>query len=671
MELVKPPMTHRFTGGGYAWLPKISLHSAYHRTKNIFWRSPGKGSQDTDPLLEAALPSTTEDGYVKIIDDNSDSDSDEDQEVKDARTERLRETGWLGYLKDFTIFLPYVIPHRDLKVQLCLLICIVTLILERILHVAIPYTLGVIADKVTTGVAPIRELLIFLALDVINAESGLIFVQDLSKIPIKQFSYKSLTNAAFNHVMGQSIDFHSTQDSAEVMKAVEQGGALGNVLESVVIDIAPTLIDVIVACVIFHQKFNSTVAMVLLGASIAYLVAEVSSTRLTTDDRRHLTKAERAETRKMHQAIQGWQTITYFNQFQREAQTLSNAVAKHMTAETRFVARQALIKALVELVVPTTFFALAYLILQRIAAGTASPGDFVFFLTYWDSIIYPLKFLTNHVRWLVSDFVDAERLLLLLKTKPSIVDAPEAYPLTVREGEVRFDQVSFKYKEGRYALQNVSFTASPGQTIALVGETGAGKSSILKLLLRLHDLTAGSIVISKQDIRDVTLSSLRDAVSVVPQTPMFFNTSIMENVRYARSTATDEDVHEACRAAAIHATIMRYPDGYNTQVGERGVKLSGGEAQRLAIARALLKDAPIVLLDEATSAVDTVTEGKIKRALEKLRQGRIVIVIAHRLSTIVDADQILVLHEGKIVEKGRHEELCESKGRYWELWEQS
>ena len=636
-----------------------------------FWRSPGQGTKNTDPLLEAGFAPPNEDDYLEI-DEDSDDDRDKDKDVKEARTERLRETGgWLGYLKDFTIFIPYVIPKRDVKVQICLLICLITIAVERVLQVAIPYTLGVIADKVTHGSTPIRELLIFLALDALNGDSGLVLVQELTTIPIKQFSYSKLTNAAFNHVMAQSIDFHSTQDSAEVMKAVEQGEALGNVLESVVIEIAPTLIDVIVACSIFYRKFTPVVAMVLLGASIAYLAAEASSTRLTTGDRRNVTKAERVEIRKMHQAIQGWQTVTYFNQFKREARVLSCAVSDHMKAKTRFEARQALIKALVELLVPTTFFALAYLILQRIAAGTASPGDFVFFLTYWDSIIYPLRFLTNHVRWLVRDFVDAERLLHLLQTQPSVTDAPEAYPLAVRDGGIRFKDVAFMYNSSRYALRDVSFTASPGHTIALVGQTGAGKSSIIKLLLRLHDVTSGSITIANQDIRHVTLSSLRDAISVVPQAPTFFNTSIMENVRYARSTATDEDIHDACRAAAIHDTIIRYPEGYNTQVGERGVKLSGGEAQRLAIARALLKDAPIVLLDEATSAVDTVTEGKIKGALEKLRQGRIVIVIAHRLSTIVDADSILVLHEGCVVEKGTHEELCRKNGRYWELWEKS
>ncbi|KAJ4357134.1 uncharacterized protein N0V89_001709 [Didymosphaeria variabile] len=641
------------------------------------WRSPGDGTGETNPLLEAALLSTTEIDHPNLKADECSTDSDDEsdgdnQEVKDARNERLRETGgWLGYLKDFTIFLPYVIPRGDIKVLSCLIVCIITLLLERILQVAIPHTLGLVADGVASGAAPIRELLIYFALDIIHGESGIGFLQDLSKIPIKQFSYKKLTNAAFNHVMAQSIDFHSTRDVAEVMKAIEQGEALGNVVETIVIDIAPTVIDVIVACVIFYQRFDSSVAMVLLGASIVYLAAETSSSRLTTGDRRNLTRAERLETRKMHQAVQGWQTVTYFNQFQREAWSFSSAVAEHMMAKTRYEARQAVVKALVELIVPVTFFSLAYLVLQLIAAGKARPGDFVFFLTYWDSIIYPLKFLTNHVRWLVGDFVDAERLLLLLKTQPSVVEATDAYPLAVRESKVQFDQVSFSYEEGRCALRNISYTAPPSQTVALVGQTGAGKSSILKLLLRLHDVTAGRITISGQDIRDITLSSLRDAVSVVPQTPMFFNTSILENVRYARSTATDKEVHEACEAAAMHDTIMRYPDGYNTQVGERGVKLSGGEAQRLAIARALLKDAPIVLLDEATSAVDTVTESKVKIALRKLRKGRIVIVIAHRLSTIVDADMILVLHEGEIVERGQHNELCEKKGRYWELWERS
>jgi ABC-type transport system involved in Fe-S cluster assembly fused permease/ATPase subunit len=635
-------------------------------------KSPGIDSQDFDPLLEAALPRDIDNHTNNLSDYDSETDSDDDQFVKDARASRLSETrGWLGYLRDFTIFIPFVFPRKNIKIQLCLSICILGFILQRMVQAALPYTLGVIADKVTSGVVPTRDLLILLILDVANHESGLVLVQNLAKIPIKQFSYTTLTNAAFNHVMAQSFDFHSTHDSAEVMKTIEQGESLGLVLDTVIFEIAPTLIDVIVAGTIFSRKFTPIVAIVFFIACVVYLTAQAFSTRLMTSNRRDMTRAERIQIRKTHQAIEGWQTVAFFNQFKREARTLADAVSNHTKATSWFEKKKALLDATVELLISATFFTLAYTIVHDIAAGQASPGDFVFFLSYWDAIIYPLTYLTNHIHWLSNDFIDAERLLMLFKTRPKVTDAPEAYPLAPHGGDIQFENVSFMYEEGHYALRNISFTASSGQTIAFVGETGAGKSSMLKLIMRVHDIQSGKITVSGQNIQHVTLSSLRDAISVVPQTASFFNTSVMENVRYARSSATDGEVFDACRAAAIHDTIMRYPNGYSTRVGERGVKLSGGEAQRLAIARALLRNAPIVLLDEATSAVDTVTEGKIRGALKELGQGRTMIVVAHRLSTIVDADQILVMQEGRIVERGRHQELCERKGRYWDLWKQS
>jgi ABC-type transport system involved in Fe-S cluster assembly fused permease/ATPase subunit len=635
-------------------------------------KSPGIDSQDFDPLLEAALPRDIDNHTNNLSDYDSETDSDDDQFVKDARASRLSETrGWLGYLRDFTIFIPFVFPRKNIKIQLCLSICILGFILQRMVQAALPYTLGVIADKVTSGVVPTRDLLILLILDVANHESGLVLVQNLAKIPIKQFSYTTLTNAAFNHVMAQSFDFHSTHDSAEVMKTIEQGESLGLVLDTVIFEIAPTLIDVIVAGTIFSRKFTPIVAIVFFIACVVYLTAQAFSTRLMTSNRRDMTRAERIQIRKTHQAIEGWQTVAFFNQFKREARTLADAVSSHTKATSWFEKKKALLDATVELLISATFFTLAYIIVHDIAAGQASPGDFVFFLSYWDAIIYPLTYLTNHIHWLSNDFIDAERLLMLFKTRPKVTDAPEAYPLAPHGGDIQFENVSFMYEEGHYALRNISFTASSGQTIAFVGETGAGKSSMLKLIMRVHDIQSGKITVSGQNIQHVTLSSLRDAISVVPQTASFFNTSVMENVRYARSSATDGEVFDACRAAAIHDTIMRYPNGYSTRVGERGVKLSGGEAQRLAIARALLRNAPIVLLDEATSAVDTVTEGKIRGALKELGQGRTMIVVAHRLSTIVDADQILVMQEGRIVERGRHQELCERKGRYWDLWKQS
>ncbi|KAH0287640.1 P-loop containing nucleoside triphosphate hydrolase protein, partial [Aureobasidium sp. EXF-3399] len=634
---------------------------------------PGIGSQDFDPLLESALPQAQDDDHANnLSDDDSDSGNDDVQDVKDARAARLNETrGWLGYLRDFAIFIPFVFPRKNIKIQLCLFVCIVAFILQRMLQAALPYTLGVIADKVTSGDVPTRELLILLILDIANHESGLVLIQNLSKIPIKQFSYGALTNAAFNHVMAQAFDFHSTHDSAEVMKTIEQGESLGFVLDTVVFEIAPTLIDVIVAGTIFATKFTPTVAIVFFVACVVYLTAQAFSTKLMTGNRRDMTRAERIQIRKTHQAIEGWQTVAFFNQFRREARNLAAAVTTHTAARSWFDKKKALLDAAVELLISATFFALAFIIVHDIASGQASPGDFVFFLSYWDAIIYPLTYLTNHIHWLSNDFIDAERLLMLFKTTPSIIDAEDAYTLAVRDGSVEFEDVSFDYEKGHYALRDISFTALPGQTVAFVGETGAGKSSVLKLLMRVHDIESGKITISGQSIQHVALGSLRDAICVVPQTTLFFNSSIMDNVRYARSSATDAEVFGACRAAAIHDTIMQYPNGYSTRVGERGVKLSGGEAQRLAIARALLRNAPIVLLDEATSAVDTVTEGKIRGALKQLGKGRTMIVVAHRLSTIVDADQIFVMHKGRIVERGRHQELCEGRGRYWDLWKHS
>jgi ABC-type multidrug transport system fused ATPase/permease subunit len=283
--------------------------------------------------------------------------------------------------------------------------------------------------------------------------------------------------------------------------------------------------------------------------------------------------------------------------------------------------------------------------------------------------VLPLYVLSYRSRDIANYLVDAERVLQVLNTKPSITDKEGATELQVPNGTVTFTDVGFAYDPRKPTIADVSFTAHAGQTIALVGETGSGKSTLFKLLCRFYDATAGSITIDGQDVRDVTVRSLREAMGMVPQDATLFNVSIMENVRYARLDATDDEVHDACKAAAIHDKIVSFPDGYATTVGERGVKLSGGELQRVSIARVLLKRPKIVLLDEATSAVDSKTEGEIQEAFRSLSKGRTTFVIAHRLSTIMDADQILVVDKGKVVERGTHEELLQKKGRYHMLWE--
>jgi len=268
----------------------------------------------------------------------------------------------------------------------------------------------------------------------------------------------------------------------------------------------------------------------------------------------------------------------------------------------------------------------------------------------------------------VGNLIDAERVLQLLTTEPAVKNSEKATELVIKSGEVQFDNVNFAYDARKSVLKDISFTAEPGKTIAIVGETGGGKSTMLKLLFRFYDVTSGSIRIDGQDLRSVTLSSLRDALGVVPQDPSMFNQTILENIRYARLDATDDEIHEACKAAAVHDKILSFPDGYKSKVGERGVKLSGGELQRIAIARVLVKNPRICLLDEATSAVDSSTEQQIQEAFKKLSAGRTMFVIAHRLSTISEADMILVIEKGEIVEHGTHDQLLLQGGKYLELW---
>lgn len=643
-------------------------------------------SEESQPFLRAQSE-TAEDGYgsVPFHDDTdtevasqdttsncSDDDGDDEDDaasVKRKRAKRLQETGgWLGYLKDFSIFIPFLVPKKDRKVQLSIVLLFVCLAIKRALNILIPAQLGVVTNTVLDNQPPYGALFVWLILVLINDSAGLGLVEELAKIPVKQFSYRQLTNAAFNHVMSLSMEFHSERDSAEVMKAIEQGGSLANVLETAIIDILPTVLDLFLAVWMLYTKFNVYVALTMLIATGAFMSMEVYTSSVNIKNRRVSSKAEREEARALHQAVQGWQTVSYFNMFSFERRRFGQAVDFQLKASLTYAVRDALVEALLELTVPIAFFTISSLILHEIFSGRATPGDFVFFIQYWEALIWPMKFLSHNYRYLMTDLVDAERLLGLLQTKSTIVEKEGAAELRDVKGQVAFEGVGFAYDPRRPTLRSLSVSAAPGQTVALVGETGAGKSSTMKLLLRFYDVTSGRVTVDGHDIRDVTLSSLREALGVVPQDPLLFNATVMENLRYARPDATDGEVYEACRAAAIHDRILTFADGYESRVGEQGVKLSGGEIQRLAIARVFLKDPRVIILDEATSAVDTMTEASIQEALDKLRNGRTTFVIAHRLSTVVNADQIIVLHNGEVAERGTHGELLALGGRYNDLW---
>jgi ABC-type transport system involved in Fe-S cluster assembly fused permease/ATPase subunit len=609
--------------------------------------------------------------------DKKKGDEDEDKEdpvvarLKKRREERLKAAGgWLNYLKDFSVFFPIIDPRQEPTVILCLLGVGLCIFATRFLVVLAPRQIGLVTDRLLAGEAPYKELGVWLILTWVSSYSGIGLIQSMLKLPVHFFTNRMLTNAAFRQVMSLSMDFHSDRDSGEIIRAIEQGRSITNVIEWMVTDIAPAVVDLGVAMVLLHAKFNIYVPLVMVMSSLTFFWLEMWTTERNRANRRATTKLDREATRRMHQAVENWPTVAYFNMFGHEGERYAEAIEERQQASRRWWVRDAINDAVVQGVVPLTFFVLACLAINEIAHGRSSTGDFVFLVQYWDYLVWPLRSLSWQAKYLMQDLTDAERLLELFQTKATVADKPGAVALPRAKGHIKFTDVDFCYDPRKTALSGINLEAHPGQTIAFVGPTGAGKSSIIKLLHRFYDVTSGSITIDGHDIRDVKLGSLRDSLGVVPQDPMLFNVSIMENLRYAKPDATDEEVHAACRAAAIHDKIMTFADKYETRVGANGVKLSGGEAQRVVIARAFLKNPPILILDEATSAVDTDTEARIQEALEVLKRERTTFLIAHRLSTVMESDVIMVIDEGNIIERGSHDELVKIEGgRYRHMWD--
>ncbi len=363
-----------------------------------------------------------------------------------------------------------------------------------------------------------------------------------------------------------------------------------------------------------------------------------------------------------------YETVKYFNAESYEFNRYRNAVQTYQNAEYKVLFSLNVMNVTQNVVFTLGLLVTCFIAAYQVTTGQRKVGKFVMLLTYMAQLQNPLNYFGTFYRSIQSAMINSERMLELFKEQPTVVDDSSAESMPSCEGEIRFQDVKFSYDTRKPALTGLTFRCAPGTTTALVGESGGGKSTVFRLLFRFYNADNGSIQIDGHDVNDVTIDSLRSHIGVVPQDTVLFNETLMYNLKYANPSVSDEVVYDACRAASIHEKILGFPDGYATKVGERGLRLSGGEKQRVAIARTIIKDPRIILLDEATAALDTETEQHIQTALSTLSKGRTMLVIAHRLSTITQADQILVLHAGEVAESGTHEELLAMKGRYASMW---
>ncbi|KAI2292704.1 hypothetical protein LOZ03_002622 [Ophidiomyces ophidiicola] len=572
----------------------------------------------------------------------------------------------LAFLKTlFPFFWPSGKPGYQLLyagIGLCLLV-------ERVMNIMIPLQLGLITNLLSksNGVVPWKEIVIFVFLRLLNSSGGLSALRTLMWMPLEDLSYEKVSTTAFNHTMSLSCDFHDGKSSGAVWQTIARGQYIKDVVNHICFFVIPTIVDLALAVSILYYLFDAYMALVTAAVTVMFLWTSGQVVDRQKRKRKSYVETRSKEFTILCESTDNWKTVSYFNRIPYENSRYRSAVSNHLKSRVAYRFWDSMENTVQSLVLLLGLMAACFIAAYEVASGAQPIGSFVMLLSYWAQLSAPLQSLANGFGVIVRDMVDAEELLGLLRQKPTIVDIPNAKPLVFEQGCVEFKQVGFSYDGKRKILGGVSFRAPSGQTTAIVGKTGGGKSTILKLLCRLYDPTTGTIHIDGQNISRVTTSSLRDTLGVVPQDPVLFRDTIMANIRYAKLDATDEEIINACKAVALDDKIKSFPDGYDTLVGERGVKLSGGELQRVAIARAMIKNPKIVLLDEATSSVDSETEIHVQRSLKLLCAGRTTIVIAHRLSTIMNADQILVVNDGAIVESGTHSALLKRKGYYHRL----